>query len=161
MALRLRRECEASIVISAPVAAVWEIVSDVTRVGEWSVECRGCEWLDGAMAPVAGARFRGRNRRNTSRWSRTCEVLEVDAPRLFVWRTLPTRAIPDSTRWHFELAEEGDRTRLTLGMQILRIPALHERLFATMFPQHRDRTPDLESDLERIKTAVESLAARA
>jgi hypothetical protein len=41
-------------------------------------------------------------------------------------------------------------------MQVLQIPALHDRLFAIMLPQHRDRTPDLAADLARIKSRLEA-----
>jgi len=41
----MRRECEASVVIEAPPEAVWSVISDVTRVGEWSGECRRGEWI--------------------------------------------------------------------------------------------------------------------
>lgn len=158
MALRLRKSCEASVVIDAPPEAVWALVSDVTRTGEWSVECRGAEWQDGASAAVKGARFRGRNRRNATRWSRVCEVLEVDAAKRLVWRTLPTRLLPDSTRWEFELRPTGAGTELTERMQVLHIPALYDWLFAAMLPQHRDRTADLEADLGRIKARLEAQA---
>ena len=57
--LTMRRECEASVIVAAPPEAVWAVVSDVTRVGEWSGECRACVWLGEAVAPVPGARFRG------------------------------------------------------------------------------------------------------
>lgn len=110
------------------------------------------EW---GTSPTAGAHFRGRNRRKTMRWSRVCEVLEVDSPRRFAWRTLPTRLLPDSTRWELDLSPKGTSTTLTETMHLLHIPALHDRVFATMLPQHRDRTPDLEADLGRIKVAVE------
>lgn len=156
MALHVGKSCEASIVVDAPVEAVWALVSDVTRTGEWSVECRGAEWLDGAKEPVKGARFRGRNRRNATRWSRVCEVLEVDASQRLVWRTLPTRLLPDSTRWEFELLPAGAGTKLTERMQVLQIPALYDWLFAAMLPQHRDRTADLEADLVRIKARLEA-----
>jgi uncharacterized protein YndB with AHSA1/START domain len=150
MALTLNRSCTASIDIAAPIDVVWDLVSDITRVGEWSVECRSCDWLGDATGPRPGARFRGRNRRNATLWTRTCEVIDVDPPKRFVWRTLPTRLLPDSTEWTFELADGGDHTRLTESMRILHIPGFHERLFALMLPQHRDRTPDLEGDLSRI-----------
>ena len=156
MAWRLQRECEASVVVHAPVQAVWDLVSDVTRTGEWSIECRGAEWLGGATAASPGARFRGRNRRNTARWARQCEVLEVDAPHRLAWRTLPTRLIPDSTIWEFELAQNGSETTLTERMQVVHCPAFHDRVFATMFPQHRDRKADLQADLQRIKHTVEA-----
>ena len=131
-------------------------MADPTRTGEWSVECRGAEWLDGAKTPVAGARFRGRNRRNGTRWSRVCELLEVDAPRRLVWRTVPTRLLPDSTRWEFELTSNGVGSTLTERMQVLQIPGIYDRLFAAVLPQHRDRTADLQADLRRIKTSVEA-----
>jgi len=158
MALTLNRSCTASIDIAAPIDVVWDLLSDVTRVGEWSVECRSCEWLGGATRPMAGARFRGRNRRNATLWTRTCEVVAVDPPKRFVWRTLPTRLLPDSTEWTVELADGGDHTRLTEAMRILHVPGIYERLFALMLPQHRDRTADLESDLRRIKDRLESSA---
>lgn len=155
MALRLNKSCEASVVINAPIDAVWALVSNVTRTGEWSVECRGAEWLHGATTAVPGAKFRGKNRRNATRWSRTCEVLEVDAPHRFGWRTLPTRLLPDSTRWEFELSTQDNGTKLTERMHVLKIPAAYDRLFAIVLPQHRDRTSDLAADLERIKQQIE------
>jgi uncharacterized protein YndB with AHSA1/START domain len=161
MALRLNKSCNAFVVISAPIDAVWGLISDVTRTGEWSVECRGAEWLDGATTAVAGARFRGKNRRNATSWSRVCEVLEVDAPHRFVWKTLPTRLLPDSTRWEFALTTHDSGTKLTERMQVLKIPAAYDRLFAAFLPQHRDRTSDLAADLERIKQQVESPAGSA
>ena len=160
MALRLNKSCEASVVINAPIDAVWALVSDVTRTGEWSVECRGAEWLHGATTAVPRAMFRGKNRRNATRWSRTCEVLEVDAPHRFGWRTLPTRLLPDSTRWEFELSAQDNGTKLTERMHVLKIPAVYDRLFAIVLPQHRDRTNDLVTDLERLKQQIESRADR-
>lgn len=153
--MRVNKTAEATVEIEAPVEAVWEMVSDVTRAGEWSGECRGVEWMDGATAADAGARFRGRNRRNGTRWSRVCEVVDVDPPHRLAWRTLPTRLYPDSTQWQFELASTAFGTRLTERMQILRIPPLHDRLYALMLPQHRDRCADLQADLQRIKGHLE------
>ena len=158
MALTLNRSCTATIEIAAPIDVVWDLVSDITRVGEWSVECRSCDWLGGATGPVAGARFRGRNRRNATPWIRTCEVLAVDPPTRFVWRTLPTWLLPDSTEWTLELDDGGDRTRLTESMRILHVPGPYERLYALTLPQHRDRTADLEGDLRRIKQRLEAPA---
>lgn len=158
MAMTLNRSCRAAVDIEAPIERVWELVSDVRRVGEWSVECTACEWVADATGPAPGARFRGRNRRNGSRWTRTCEVVAVEAPRRFVWRTLPTRLLPDSTEWTLELADRGGVTRLSESMHIVHIPALYERMFALLLPPHRDRTADLEGDLLRIKAVVEAAA---
>ena len=35
---------------SATPEQVWDVVADITRVGEWSHECKVGEWLDGANA---------------------------------------------------------------------------------------------------------------
>lgn len=158
MAIRVKKSCEASVLIDAPVETVWALVSDVTRTGEWSVECRGADWMNGATTAAPGATFRGRNRRNATRWSRVCEVLEVHPPHRLSWRTMPTRLLPDSTKWEFELAPTGAGTLLTERMEVLQIPGLYDRVFALMLPQHRDRTPDLEADLQRIKAHVEQSA---
>src|SRR5262245_8406872 len=83
------------VVVDVDRDALWEIVRDPTRVGEWSHECNGATWLDDATAAVPGARFRGRNRQRIFRWGRVCEVVSVD-PHQIVWRTVPTKRYPDS-----------------------------------------------------------------
>jgi hypothetical protein len=45
-------------------------------------------------------------------------------------------------------------------MQVLHISALSERLVATMLPQRRDWTADLQADLGCIKTTVEERRAK-
>jgi len=44
--------------IAAPPGLVWDLVSDVTRIGDYSPETFEAEWLDGADRPRAGARQR-------------------------------------------------------------------------------------------------------
>jgi hypothetical protein len=51
----------ASIDIAAAPERVYELVSDITRMGEWSPECRRCTWIRGASGPQVGARFIARN----------------------------------------------------------------------------------------------------
>jgi hypothetical protein len=50
---------EAHIRIEAAPLTVYELISDITRMGDWSPECYRCDWLDGATTAVEGARFRG------------------------------------------------------------------------------------------------------
>jgi hypothetical protein len=54
---------DARVHIDAKPAELYDLVTDVTRMGEWSPECVRCVWLDGATGPAVGARFRGSNRR--------------------------------------------------------------------------------------------------
>ena len=152
----MRRNCEANITVAASPEAVWAVIADVTRVGEWSGECRGCMWVDGADAPEAGARFRGRNRRGGLRWSRLSEVVLADRPHTLVWRTIARVPYLDSSEWRVSLVEDGTGTRVTQSFHVLTIPRLMERLIWLVMPAHRDRTTDLAEDLARLKDVVES-----
>src|SRR5580658_6561885 len=69
--------------IEAPADHVWAMVSDVTRMSEWSPESLGGTWLGGATGPRSGARFRGTNRNEKKRWSTVCTVIDADRGRRF------------------------------------------------------------------------------
>jgi uncharacterized protein YndB with AHSA1/START domain len=152
----MRRKCEASVVVAASPDAVWTVISDVTRVGEWSGECRGCVWESGAAAPAPGARFRGRNRRGGFRWTRVNEVTLVHRPHTLVWRTIARRPYPDSVEWRVVLDDEGASTRVSESFEVLNMPRLMEWFLWLALPAHRDRTADLVEDLGRLKVVVES-----
>jgi hypothetical protein len=147
---RIPRRGQVDTVVGAPIDAVWNVVTDVTRVGEWSHECRRVEWLDGATDAAPGARFRGTNKAGPWRWSRINEVVVADAPRTFAWRTVPTRRFPDSSDWRIELEEVDDGTRIKQSFQVVRAPALLAVLYAVLVPTHRDRGTGLTDDLRRL-----------
>ncbi|MDQ1642553.1 MAG: hypothetical protein QOJ90_1904 [Actinomycetota bacterium] len=75
---------EAQQTIAADPAAVYALVSDVTRMGEWSPETTSCSWISGDGAAV-GAQFRGMNRRGPLRWVTTCTVTSADPGRRFAF----------------------------------------------------------------------------
>lgn len=50
--------------MAASPDVVWDLVSDVTRIGEFSPETFEAVWLDGATGPAPGARFKGHVKRN-------------------------------------------------------------------------------------------------
>jgi uncharacterized protein YndB with AHSA1/START domain len=152
----MRRSCEASAVIEAPIEAVWNVVSDVTRVGEWSGECQGCTWVGDSDSAAPGAQFRGRNRRGSVRWTRLNEVTTADAPRTLVWHTVARFPYLDSVEWRVTLADEGSTTRITEAFEILRLSKMMEGVFTVVMPAHRDRSADLTADLGRLKSLVEA-----
>ena len=151
----MRRMCHAEIVIDAPAEAIWAVVSDVTRVGEWSAECRGCAWAGHPAAAVPGARFRGANRRSWLRWTRLNEIIAAEEPGRLIWRTIPSGPYPDSVQWQIDLVPEDGRTRVRESFAVLVMPRLMEWLLWVAVPAHRDRTCDLEHDLGRLKHLVE------
>src|SRR6476646_6149115 len=63
---------------TAPPGKVWALISDITRMGEWSPEARGGEWIKGATAPAVGARFKGRNARGKRSWSTDCRIIDCE-----------------------------------------------------------------------------------
>ena len=87
------------------------MVSDVTRMGEWSPENVGARWLDGSTAAAVGARFRGSNRRGWRRWSTTGTIVAADPGRTFAFDVSlgPVR----TSRWTYELQPQGDETVVT------------------------------------------------
>jgi uncharacterized protein YndB with AHSA1/START domain len=152
----VRRDCEARITIEAPVEDVWNVISDVTRVGEWSGECRRCEWVGDSAKLAQGARFRGGNRRGWMRWARLNEVDVADAPNELVWHTVFDATHRDSTEWRLSLLSTPDGTELTQSFRILRLSRPMEAFLGLVQPAHRDRSNDLADDLARLKTVVEA-----
>ena len=56
---------------------VYTMVSDVTRMGEWSPVCRSC-WWDEGDGPRVGAWFTGHNEQPDRTWDTRCEVIAAD-----------------------------------------------------------------------------------
>lgn len=71
--------------IAAPAEEVWAMVSDLTRMGEWSPEATGAKWLKGATGPAVGVRFASRNRAGWRRWSTVGEIVECEPGKAFAF----------------------------------------------------------------------------
>jgi len=148
-ARRVQKQGRVEVVVPADHRAVWDVVADVTRVGEWSHECVGAEWVDGATAAVPGARFRGRNRSGLFRWGRVCEIT-VAEPWELTFRTVPTLRYPDSTEWTIRLHEDEGGTRIEQAFHAVKAPKMLDVVYATAIPNHRDRDAALAEDLRRL-----------
>jgi uncharacterized protein YndB with AHSA1/START domain len=147
---RVARTGRVEVTVAAPIESVWAIVADVTRTGEWSHECHHVAWLDEAIAAAPGVRFRGRNRSGWLRWSRTCKIQAVEAPRQIAWSTIPTRLFVDSTDWLLSLEPVETGTRIGQSFQVTKCPDWWEWLVARLNTQHIDRGAALTADLRRI-----------
>jgi hypothetical protein len=73
-----------SIFISRPPEAVYDLVADITRTGEWSPICKAC-WWDDATGPMPGAWFTGRNESAERVWETRSQVVVADPGREFAW----------------------------------------------------------------------------
>src|SRR4051794_8170710 len=135
-------EGEVAADVAATPAQVWTVLSDPTRVGEWSHECRTVTWVEGHSGAEVGARFRGTNRVGSFTWSRTCTITELVPERLLAFRT--SGGVPsDSTEWRFTLAPVPQGTRITQSFRILKFPRVAELVTVVFNPPHRDRSEAL------------------
>lgn len=142
----------------APAEQIWDLVSDVTRIGTYSPETFEAEWLDGATGPAVGARFRGhvrRNGRGPVYWT-TCTVLASEPGREFAFGV--GGAGKPVNVWRYRLEPAGDGTDVTesfeLGDQLL------IKLYWALAGRSRARTNEagMRTTLERIRDEVEAPA---
>ncbi|GII28628.1 SRPBCC family protein [Planotetraspora mira] len=102
-----------ALTVPIPRERMWDLVTTVGRIGEWSPEATGGAWCDDARGPVPGARFIGRNRFPSGFESMvTCVVVEAEQPSVFAWTVLDDAGLAGST-WRYEL-REGDEPGSTL-----------------------------------------------
>lgn len=99
--------------IVAPPEKLWAMVSDVTRMGEWSPENEGGTWLDGATGPQAGAKFRGKNRRGRRSWRSVATVIDAEPGRRFSFRVTASGFKVAEWGYSFEPTATGCRVTET------------------------------------------------
>lgn len=102
--------------LTFPVAPerLWDVITDVSRIGEFSPECKAAGWLDAAApGPRAGARFQARNEfPGGHSVPVSCLVTEAERPHTYAWVVLDPQDDPKapSSAWRYELlpgAEPG------------------------------------------------------
>ena len=143
--------------VQCPPEKLYELVADVGRMGEWSPECRRCEWIDGATSPAVGARFKGTSRRGLVRWSTKPRVVTADEGREFSFVT--THRGHDETRWRYRFEPDRGGTTVTESFEMLADLPWYLRLAERVLMGVRDRRADLEANmretLRRLKVAAE------
>jgi hypothetical protein len=101
---------EASIEMNASPEAVYDLVSDLPRMGEWSPENLGGEW-QGSGSGKVGDRFIGHNRTSERAWSVLVMVTVAERGRCFEFVTRPDEG--PYVRWTYRLEPSGTGTRVT------------------------------------------------
>jgi uncharacterized protein YndB with AHSA1/START domain len=158
----LIRDMTVEALVDAPPSAVWEVVGDPRRTGDWSHECHEVVFVDGSSAPAVGARFRGRNKVGRAGWTRTCEIVNYEPGHTISWRTIPTMLYRDSTIWAITVEPDANgATRITQCYEVVQLSPLMDRLLYLAVPAHRDRRDALAADLHRIGEVARAPGERA
>lgn len=142
--------------IDAPPDTVWGLISDITKMGEYSPEVMEAEWIDGATGPAVGARYRGHVKRNESwpvYWT-TCKVTECRRGDVFEFAVIMGERPVNTWRYEFRATDDG-------GTNVTESFDLGDNLFTKVwrplggFLRERRNQRDMLRTLERVKSVAE------
>ncbi|MBG6214781.1 hypothetical protein RCH23_002794 [Cryobacterium sp. CAN_C3] len=155
----IRRHQE-SVMVEASAETLYDMVSDITRTGEWSPVCTTCWWDDEAKAGQVGAWFTGRNELPHRTWETRSQVEVAERGRKFAW------VVGGSfVRWGFTLTPADTGTILSEYWEFLPggIAMFEEKFGDQADFQITDRTQQaldgIPKTLAAIKQIAESIAA--
>jgi hypothetical protein len=140
----------ATVEIKASTEAVWEVVSDLARMPEFSPELRKAFVVG---RPGVGANIVGINRRRAVIWPTTSKVVRWEPGRVVAWRTRESGAT-----WIYELEPTAGGTALT-GRRVLTRFTLGTSFLGPVIGGAEGHDAELaqgiRTTLERIRAAVE------
>lgn len=147
-----------SITVAAAPEGVYDLVSDITRTGEWSPICTACWWEDAVQAGRVGAWFVGHNEQPGRSWETRSQVVAADRGREFSWVVGG-----GFVRWGFHLEPEGGGTRLTETWEFLPEGlAMFADKYGDQAPaQIEERTQQAHEGIPRTLAAIKRIAESA
>ena len=152
-----------------PPPRAWDLVSDPTRIGEFSAECKNARWIEGDERPAVGARFEGTNQSvlddgQIFEWTRPCTITRCERPSLYAYVTHDRWDHP-ATEWSFSLDEIPTGCRVTHSMRLLPGGLSGLRLAADEDPSSAQAMLDrrlprllqgIQETLQRMKSCLEA-----
>ena len=143
-----------SVFIDRPPEAVYEMVCDITRMGEWSPITQAC-WWDEGDGPRPGSWFTGRNSTADRTWETRSQVVVADPPREFAFEVGQS-----FVRWSYTLAPEDGGTRLTESWEFLPAGLAHfqKRYGDDADAQIAERTAAAHSGIPQTLAAIRAAA---
>lgn len=149
--LRKGDSVSASTMVNATPAEVYDVVSDVRRIPEWSPECIHAEWVDRTT-------FRGTNRRRLGRWTTLARIVAADPGHEFAFAVQLGGG--DFTRWSYRMESHPDGCRVTEEVRMCVDLPLLALAFERIALGVRDRRTDLQGNLDQslrtLRTIVEA-----
>jgi hypothetical protein len=153
------REDSETVVVNASAERVYDLVAELTRMGQWSPECARVEWTQGAAGPVAGARFVGHNRGgpfNLMRWSRGGRVLVAERGQEFAFAT--EEGGREGTVWRYRFEPLAQGTRVTESYRVDWIP-VWARIVDVPTNRAKELRGGMRHTLAQLKTVAEAVTA--
>lgn len=149
------RELKAEITVDASPAEVWEALTDLAKMPDWSPELVKMLPLKPGGLRV-GQWYLGVNRRKAVVWPTRSVVAVLDPQRCLAWDTKSSGA-----RWIFELSPAGEGTRIVQRRPVPDGVTVLSKVFAPLAlggsEEHADQLEaDMRTTLERFKAAVET-----
>jgi Polyketide cyclase / dehydrase and lipid transport len=145
-----------SIMVARSPEDLYDMVSDVTRMGEWSPVCTACWWDDG-LGPQPGAWFTGRNELPERTWETRSQVVAADRGREFAF------VVGGSwVRWGYTFTPVDGGTQVTESWEFLPdgVTRFHNRFGSDATAQIADRTlaarNGIPATLAALKKSAES-----
>ncbi len=148
------RSHQQSITIEASPETLYDLVSDITRTGEWSPVCTKCWWDDGQSAHV-GAWFTGHNELPHRTWETRSVVVAAERAQEFAW------VVGGSfVRWGFTFSPTETGTNLTESWEFLPegITRFNEMYGEEADTQIADRTQQAHDGIPKTLAAIKEIA---
>lgn len=149
-------EDEVGLEIKADAELLYDMVSDLPRIGEWSPECERVDWEGEVTAPVRGTTFVGHNAVGPGRrihYSRHGEVLVAERGKEFTFIT--DEGGRPSTLWRYRFEPTADGTLVTEGYEVRWIPTW-ARIIDVPLNRHKELLRGMRTTLERLKAVAEA-----
>jgi uncharacterized protein YndB with AHSA1/START domain len=103
-----------TITIDRPAEELYDLVADVSKMGQWSPVCTGGEY--DSDNPKW---FTGHNAIGEFHWSTRCEVVAAERGREFAFINHGTDGQSDLVQWGFSFEPAGGSTRVTQSWEVL------------------------------------------
>ncbi len=144
-----------SVTVEVSAEKLYDLVSDITRTGEWSPVCTSCWWDDEVEAGQVGAWFTGHNELPDRTWETRSEVVAAERGREFAW------VVGGSfVRWGFTFAPADTGTSLTESWEFLPggIAMFEEKYGDDAHVQITERTQQALDGIPKTLAAIKRIA---
>jgi hypothetical protein len=148
---------EDGIVVAAPPATLFDLVTDIGRTGEWSPICTGCWWDDPDAAGRVGSWFTGRNELPHRTWETRSKVVVADRPREFAFEVGE-----GFVRWGYTFEPATEGTLVTESWHFLPagIEMFHRKYGERAATEIAERTRAARTGIPATLAAIKQIAER-